>query len=231
MIYAFVDGVKRQPVAKGEVSICTGCGGKLFSVISPTRIAHWRHKGGDCDSWSESEGPWHLQWKSFFSPEWCEVTLKNESGEVHRADVLIPSEKSESIILELQHSFISIDDMFLRENFYKVQHKLFWLVHLYDDRSSSSLFNFEISLNRPLAVHEINGKNFEVHEWIGRGDFLGKWKQSTAHVFLDVRGEIFYLATMAACKSMVLSLKPKEFAVSRLARSTFMKLINAVGSV
>jgi competence CoiA-like predicted nuclease len=228
MIYAWVDGVKRQPKAKGETSVCTGCGGKLFAVISPTRIAHWRHKGGDCDSWSEAEGPWHQQWKSIFPVEWCEVTLKNQAGDTHRADVLVPTSEGAPLVLELQHSFIPIEEMLIREKFYKEDHRMFWLVHLYQDNKCNSSFNFEMSLNTPLATHEVKGKKFEVHEWIMRGNFLDKWKSSTAHVFLDVRGKIFYLATLAACKDLASSLKPKEFAIARLTRQDFFKAAGAV---
>jgi len=33
MLYAWIDGVKRPPLAKGERTVCRACGGLLTSVI------------------------------------------------------------------------------------------------------------------------------------------------------------------------------------------------------
>lgn len=226
MISAWINGVKRQPKEKGEITQCIDCGGKLSAVISPSKISHWRHSGGDCDSWSESEGEWHLKWKSLFPIEYCENTLTNEHGDQHRADVLIPAtDESRGIVLELQHSSITYDTMLEREIFYKRKHKMFWLVHLFQDNKVNTSYYFNISLNDPIAIHDVQGKKFEVHEWIANGNFLQKWKKSTAHVFLDVNGRFYYLATMASCEKLVLSLSAKQFAIVRISPDVFYRTV------
>lgn len=226
MIYATVDGVRRQPLCRGERSICSGCGGLLYAVIGPSKISHWRHQAGDCDSWSEGEGEWHLGWKSLFPVDLCEVSLTNDNGDNHRADVCVRLPSDLSLVLELQHSSISLDEMLKREAFYKARGRMFWLVHLYQAGSVNSSWNFLISLNKPKSLHTIDGKEFEVHQWIARGDFLFKWMQSTAHVFLDVdNGGLFYLASRAACAHLVDSLPSKHFAVCRLSRDQFFSAV------
>lgn len=109
MIYAWVNGVLRQPKESRERALCRSCGNELNAVVPAQNIAHWQHKAGECDFWSEPEGPWHLGWKERFGPENCEVTLRADwTGEFHRADVLCtPASGGRGVILELQHSSIS----------------------------------------------------------------------------------------------------------------------------
>lgn len=50
MIYAWIDGKRRQPLVKGEKTVCRDCGGTLSAVLPAQNIYHWRHKAGDCDT-------------------------------------------------------------------------------------------------------------------------------------------------------------------------------------
>jgi hypothetical protein len=38
-------------------------------------VNHWRRKAGDCDPWSEPEGPLHLGWKEQFDLTCREIGL------------------------------------------------------------------------------------------------------------------------------------------------------------
>lgn len=120
MLYAWIDGIKRQPLTKGEKAICDCCNGILTSVIPVQNVKHWRHKAGDCDKWSEPEGQWHLDWKEHFDLNCREIGLIDErTGERHRADILCGLGTPEAIVLELQHSSISEEERLARENFYQ----------------------------------------------------------------------------------------------------------------
>lgn len=89
MLYAWIGDEKRAPRAKGERTICRDCGGLLSAVMPVENVPHWRHKAGDCDPWSEPEGPWHLGWKERFDLSCREISLiHGATGERHRADVL-----------------------------------------------------------------------------------------------------------------------------------------------
>ena len=102
MLDAWIDGTKRQPIAKGERTICKDCGALLIAVVPFENIKHWRHKGGDCDPWSEPEGEWHLSWKRHFEKNCREIWFKEQqTGEGHRADILCGAGTPNATVLEL----------------------------------------------------------------------------------------------------------------------------------
>lgn len=225
MISAMIEGEKRPPQAKGEQTICVGCGGTLRAVIPQFKATHWRHDSGDCDPWSEPEGEWHLGWKGFFSPRYCEVFMRDpETKEIHRADVLCPRPDGAGVVLELQHSPISEEERSAREAFYSKENRMFWLLNM--GRTSALSFNFASCLNFSEANRvEIGGRDFYRMEWFMRGTMLDKWKQSRAHVFLNHGRSVFYLATMAACRSLVGGQAKGEFALARLTVREFLKAV------
>lgn len=225
MISAEIDGQKRPPLAKGESTVCGGCGGKLSAVMPQFNAPHWRHKSGDCDPWSEPEGPWHLEWKSKFDPACCEVFQRDpHTKEIHRADVLCPRPEGKGVVLELQHSSISEEERISREAFYSQKNRMFWLINMARNRALS--FNFGISLNfERKATLTIGGKDFYPMVWMGRGSILEKWKGSTAHVFLNYGPNIYYLATKAACKDLVEGQKKGEFSIAKLTLDEFLRAV------
>lgn len=226
MIYAWINGEKRQPGAKGERAICSDCGNELFAVMPVETVAHWRHKAGECDSWSEPEGQWHLQWKECFDLQFREVPLKDPlTQELHRADILYwHTNQKTGTVLELQHSPIPEEERNARERFYTLEHKMFWLIHLHNEHSLAGR-NFGLSLNFQQVV-EHKGRQFNIMSWIGHShQFIEKWKRSKAHVFFDWQDQIFYLANSRACASLVASLKKGEFALCRLSKEEFIAAV------
>ena len=156
MIYAWIDGGKRQPIAKGERTVCKDCGGLLTSVMPAQNVKHWRHKAGDCDRWAEAEGPWHLGWKE----------------------------------------------------------------------------QFDLSLDLGARMATVDGHDFEIVHFASRSSqFIEKWKRSSAHVFFDCQGHIFYLANekVAARANGGLPLKKGYFAYSRLSREDFIRAVHGAG--
>ena len=227
MLYAWVDGVKRAPVKKGERTICRACGGLLTSVVPAENVAHWRHKAGDCDRWSEPEGPWHLGWKELFDISCREIPLEDsKTGERHRADVLCGAGSSRATVLELQHSPISEDERNARERFYQQNHRMFWLVHVHSE-SSFLGHNFGWSINfrdRPLVL---DGKTFGVMSWMGGSkQFIEKWKRATAHVFFEWNGLIYYLVNAQFALDSGISLNRGEFALCMLTQEEFVRAVH-----
>ncbi|MGR9466325.1 hypothetical protein [Rhizobium leguminosarum] len=226
MLYAWVDGAKRPPIAKGERTACRDCGGILTAVMPVENIAHWRHKAGDCDRWSEPEGPWHLGWKEQFEIECREIGLIDAAtGERHRADVLCQAGTPHATVLELQHSSISEDERNAREAFYGQQHRMFWLVHIHNENAFHG-YSFKFSLDFRSRPHTIDGKNFAIMRWHGRSkQFIEKWKRAHSHVFFDCEGHIFYLANQAVSKRLNSPLKRGEFALCHLSRDEFVRAV------
>lgn len=228
MIYASIDGTKRQPIAKGERTVCKDCGGLLTSVMPDQNVAHWRRKAGDCDRWSETEGPWHLGWKEQFEVGCREIGLYDSvAGEWHRADVLCGAGTPISTVLELQHSSISEQERIERETFYLQKHRMFWLVHLHNNHSFTGT-NFSLSLGLGARTTIVDGHSFDIVYFASRSSqFIEKWKRSRAHVFFDYQGHIFYLANerVAAQANEGLPLKKGYFAYSQLSRKEFIRAV------
>lgn len=228
MFYAWVDGVKRKPLKKGERAICKDCDGVLLSVMPKDGTPHWRHKAGDCDSWSEGEGEWHLYWKDLFDVSCQEVSLKSsENKVVHRADVLVGQGTQDATVLELQHSSILDEDIAAREVFYGQNNRMFWLVHVHGEKSFLD-YSFASSLDFSSRPIKYQHHDFAVMTWMGRSKiFIERWKRAKAHVFFNFSRSIYYLVGEATIKRMGIVLAPGEFVLGHV---SFERFINAVCS-
>jgi hypothetical protein len=71
---------------------------------------HWAHDAkDDCDPWAEPIGLWHLWWQNLVSADFVEVAKGP-----HRADII----GNNNVVVELQHSSISAEDIEAREAYY-----------------------------------------------------------------------------------------------------------------
>lgn len=131
MRFATIAGIRgeAQPGLKG---LCPSCGASVSARCGRHNMWHWAHKGlRDCDPWWE-ETEWHRGWKNQFPVDWQEISLTGESGEKHRADVKTPS----GLVIEFQHSPLSIQQRKEREAFYK---NMVWVVDVRGKRKSQQL--------------------------------------------------------------------------------------------
>lgn len=93
-----------------------GCG-----QVRPHRHASLAHAGRNCDPWWENETQWHRDWKNLFPPECREISHTAPNGEIHRADIKVPS----GIYVEIQHSAMTQAERKSREQFYD---NMIWIV-------------------------------------------------------------------------------------------------------
>lgn len=113
MIYAINDQGFRVAPTPGQAATCPLCKARVRAKCGQIVSWHWSHiSSKDCDSWSEGETPWHLGWKRIVSE--VDPSLTEVSMGPHRADIRLP----EGVVIELQHSTISTDDIKSREEFY-----------------------------------------------------------------------------------------------------------------
>jgi hypothetical protein len=106
---ANVEGKKQLPFPKGR-GTCPCCGGLLIAKCGQIVTHHWAHDAkDDCDPWSEPIGPWHLWWQNLVRMDFVEVTRGP-----HRADIV----GNGNVVIELQHSSISAEDIEAREAYY-----------------------------------------------------------------------------------------------------------------
>lgn len=114
------------PICKAEVRLRDG-------GINVTHFAHIILN--DCDDFTSDMSEWHRKWQSLFPIKNCEHILQNEN-EVHRADVCCYG-----TVIEFQHSPISTDEFWRRNNFYTEQgYKVVWIfdvIEIYDRDGAS----------------------------------------------------------------------------------------------
>lgn len=145
MQHALIDG-QRRPAAPGLRGTCPGCGGPVIAKCGTILVWHWAHEAADCDPWSEPESAWHLGWKAAFSRSRTEVVIGP-----HRADVVTPRD----IVVELQHSPISPEEIEEREQFYD---RMVWL---FDGRAYRKHFE----MRRKGDVHTFRWKHPRKSVW------------------------------------------------------------------
>lgn len=226
MLYALIEGVRRPPIEKKERAVCPSCGSIVIAVVPTEKVKHWRHRESDCDSWSEPEGEWHVSWKENFQPECREVTFTDQiTGERHRADIFCGANTDYATVLELQHSHISEDERLAREKFYMEQGKMFWLVHIHNQHAMNES-NLHLSMHCSSKVSVYKDREFRVMTWLGSSmNFIEKWKRSSAHVFFDFRGEIYYLATERFLEHFDYPFFRGDFAICHLSKSEFLNAV------
>jgi len=135
---------------KEEKGFCVGCGSELVSKMGDINRHHWAHKNLDCDSWSEGETEWHLEWKTNFDITDCEVKMDN-----HRADIFC-----NGTIVEVQHSPISVYDVQERELFYKARGEFVWV---FDVRHAASRINIVYPSKYRSYARDADGQYIEFY--------------------------------------------------------------------
>jgi competence CoiA-like predicted nuclease len=94
-----------------------------MSKCGSINIWHWAHVTTvDCDAWGEPESEWHLNWKRGLPLDWIEVVMEDDDCK-HRADIRLPT----GLVIELQHSPISVEEIQKREAFYQ---NMIWIFDL-----------------------------------------------------------------------------------------------------
>ena len=126
MRFALVGDIRAeaQPSLTGK---CGCCGSGMISKCGNYVRWHWAHRPRtDCDPWHETETIWHLMWKDAFPTDCQEIVQIDENtGEKHVADVKTPG----GVVVEVQHSRISDDELQSREDFYG---EMIWIVDARD---------------------------------------------------------------------------------------------------
>ncbi len=113
----------RAEAQKGLKGLCPNCQAELSAKCGGRRNNHWAHKGSrNCDPWWEPETEWHRFWKNKYDIKWQEVVIFDENtGEKHIADI----KTNYGLVLEFQHSHLSLGEQTKREAFYK---NMIWVV-------------------------------------------------------------------------------------------------------
>lgn len=157
---------------------CPGCRGDVIAKCGEIVAWHWAHLSADCDHWSEPESAWHLGWKEAVIPLNREVVIGP-----HRADMITLEgaddllAKPTRLVVELQHSAISPEEIREREQFYG---RMCWIFDAEEFKD-----NFEIQPSKSRFQDQAQWR------------FNWKWARQTVlgcvrPVFIDLRdGTLF----------------------------------------
>lgn len=116
MLYAVTDQSGRETATPGAVGTCPLCSEAVQAKCGQIVTWHWAHCAReDCDPWAESETTWHRDWQQRVQPDQREIVIGN-----HRADIVTAS----GIVVELQHSSLSVEEIRAREAHYG---RMIWL--------------------------------------------------------------------------------------------------------
>jgi competence CoiA-like predicted nuclease len=129
MFLAMNESGERVVATKGASAQCPGCKAEVVAKCGEIVSHHWAHRSSeDCDKWYEPESEWHLSMKRT-------IAIDNDHIEVvigpHRADVV--ANNSHRTVVELQHSGISVEEIWEREKFYKNMIWIFDQREAYED--------------------------------------------------------------------------------------------------
>jgi len=172
---------KAHPKQRG---ICPFCYNSVIAKCGKINIWHWAHEvNSDCDIWSDGETEWHLQWKREFPQSKIEVVLVR-GKEKHIADVQLDG----GLVIEFQHSPLSVQDIQEREHFYG---NMVWVFDISSSMKKEYYYDVEIHTAR-----------FNIRDKDGYKTF--RWKHpkksiayTTCPTYLDLgNGNLFHLKKM-----------------------------------
>ncbi len=144
---------------------CFTCDGRLVAKKGQLKTHHFAHRSKEeCDAWNDSGmTEWHKNWQ-LLVPEECREVRMTRDGKTHIADIQLPTGE----VVEIQHSPITVDEVYKRETFYD---NMVWIVDGVD----------------VVTMHQRKG-----HVALFRG---GKkwWFRSAKVVYVDTRWGIYKL--------------------------------------
>ena len=123
------DRVYAEFATRDQKYYCPTCGGEVMLRSGEINVDHFAHTSQCQDKWNYDMSPWHIRMQSYF-PEECREVVVNRNGVVHRADVLLEKEK---IVIEFQHSTISMQEYRERTKFFiDAGYRIAWVFDLQD---------------------------------------------------------------------------------------------------
>jgi len=129
-------------------AFCPNCKSVVKAKCGELNVWHWAHDK-NCDDWIyEPKTEWHLEWQNYFKEEQTEVYLE-QNGQYHRADIY--TEKK--LVIEIQNSPISTNEVSERENFYG---DMIWVVNSKDFKHNINLKQFQSDLSKEIWFQWVN---------------------------------------------------------------------------
>lgn len=126
---------------KGTAYFCPFCHQLMIQKRGEERLHHFAHMGeeggnGCTERWDYDKTEWHIEWQMRFPAE-CREKIVHVENQKHIADVLI-----NDLVIEFQHSPISISEFRERNDFYrKAGYKVLWVFDLIKEWENNKIDN------------------------------------------------------------------------------------------
>ena len=185
MKLALVNGIK-QEATKGTTGQCLCCGADVIAKCGKIRSNHWAHKNNKECSYSQKEPktPWHINWQNCFPENWQEVICKDDkTNEKHIADIKTPN----GLVVEFQHSAIANKEQLSRENFYRQQKGMIWVVDGTRNKNDFKRFLKNIKSLHPLINYSSQLVLYSVD--LVEEILPPNWLSATVPVYFDFKSD------------------------------------------
>lgn len=123
-----------------EETKCNCCDTEVIAKKGPINVHHYAHtQNNDCPfTKKEHKTPWHKFWQEYIKPEFLEKIIIKDNKK-HIADI----KNTDNIVIEIQHSNISLTDVFEREKFYE---NMIWIL------DGNSILNKSGEVTRTIEI-------------------------------------------------------------------------------
>jgi len=169
MRYANIENNKIEASKDIKEATCPCCGDYVTAKCGDIRAWHFSHKSkSDCIYKPMTD--WHYDWQNNFNKDFLEIIqIDDKTGEKHIADV----KNSNGVVIEFQHSPISISEIESRESFYE---NMIWVLDgsYYEAKpmNENQIFNIDISKNEILQIYNVFSDWFSSKNIKSLDDFL-----------------------------------------------------------
>lgn len=183
MLYGVNINGDKISATKDREAYCPCCQEELISKCGEIKIWHWAHKHST-ECFTKPETAWHLEWKSYYPKELCEIVLF-QKGKKKIADVIT----TDGTVIEFQNSSISPYEIRIREYFYGNMVWVFNVIDIFKNdtlqlrRNDKGYFTFRWKWPRktigeckkPVYLHYQDSYLFQLKKYYHKKTPCGGW--------------------------------------------------------
>ena len=151
MYIALENNHRVRPSKDLRRAVCQCCNNPVIAKTGDKNVWHWAHEFiGTCSQ--KAKGEWHYSWQDLFNED--EVEVRDPKWPNNIADICIkdPRLPDGYLVIELQESAISLEDIQQRNQAYK---HIIWITNNLSNKPRKRNFN-DKSLNNYLILNHTN---------------------------------------------------------------------------
>ena len=150
MYIALENNHRVRPSKDLRRAVCQCCNNPVIAKTGDKKVWHWAHEFlGTCSQ--KAKGEWHYGWQDLFNED--EVEVRDPKWPNNIADICIydPRLPDGYLVIELQESAISLEDIHQRNKAYK---HILWITNNLNNKSTTRNFNDKSLNNYVILKHD-----------------------------------------------------------------------------